>query len=198
MKRFLLAVLLMLGGSATAFAQLGEIWLSFGGSNSRDNSLGTFDLGTGTLTELKYKTGFRFEARLGLNNEGFFGHEFGYAYTSGKVKTGDDLDFFSMSMHQGMYNFLLYALPEGSPVRPYGTGGVHFSSFYPPGASAFSGNGITKFGFNYGGGVKARIGSMYAVRFDVRDYWQGKPDFGGMPEGLLKIFVISAGFGIVF
>ncbi len=197
MKRLLFAVLLMLGASATAFAQLGEIWLSFGNSETRNGSLGSFDLGLGTPTELMYHTGFRFEARLGLNNEGYFGHEFGYAYTRGKVKVLD-MDYFDMAVHQGMYNFLLYALREGSPFRPYATGGVHFASFYPPGASAFSGNGVTKFGFNYGGGVKVRVGPMYSVRFDVRDYWQGKPDFGAQTEGMLKFFVVSAGFGLVF
>ena len=59
-----------------------------------------------------------------------------------------------MPIHQGMYNFLPYATPKGSKIRPFATGGVHFSTFYPPGASVFQGNGVTKFGYNYGAGVK--------------------------------------------
>lgn len=196
MKRFSLALLLLLAVSATAFGQLGEIWVSFGKTSARDNSLGTVNAETG-VSDLTYDTGFRFDARLALNNDAFFGHEFGYAYNRGKVKLGGE-DYFNMSAHQGMYNFLLYATPEGSPIRPFATGGGHFTSFYPPGSSVFSGNGVTKFGFNYGGGVKVRVSPMYSVRLDVRDYWQGKPDFGTNPDGLLKFFVVSAGFGLVF
>jgi hypothetical protein len=197
MKRSLLALLFVLGTSTAAFAQLGEIWLSFGRANTRDNSLGAFPLETGGTTDLEQKTSFRFSPRFTINNESHFGHEFGYAYNRGKVEAGG-ADFFNMSIHQGMYNFLLYATQEGSVVRPFATGGVHFSSFYPPGASVFGGNGITKFGFNYGGGVKVRAGDKYAVRLDIRDYWQGKPDFGLAAEGMLKMLEISAGFGIVF
>jgi hypothetical protein len=197
MKRSLLALLFVVGTSSTAFAQLGEIWLSFGRANTRDNSLGNFQLDTGGTAPLEHKTSFRFSPRFTINNEGHFGHEFGYAYNRGKVKLQDQ-DFFNMSIHQGMYNFLLYGTQEGSMVRPYATGGVHFSSFYPPGASVFGGNGITKFGFNYGAGVKVRAGDKYAIRLDFRDYWQGKPDFGLAAEGLLKMIEISAGFGLVF
>ncbi|MGE5488765.1 MAG: outer membrane beta-barrel protein [bacterium] len=196
MKRFSLALLLLLAVSATAFGQLGEIWLNFGKTNARNNSLSTVDFGEG-LGDLTYDTGFRFDARLTLNNDAFFGHEFGYAYNRGKVKLGGE-DYFNMSAHQGMYNFLLYATPEGSPIRPFATGGGHFTAFYPPGSNIFSGHSETKFGFNYGGGVKVRVGDKWAVRLDVRDYWQGKPDFGTRPEGLLKLLVVSAGFGLVF
>ncbi len=197
MKRLPIALLLMLAASATAFGQLGEIWVSGGGASTRNNSLGSIEITPGSAVDLTYHTGFRLEARLTLNNESHFGHEFGYAYTKGNVDAGS-VNYFGMSTHQGMYNFLLYGTSEGAPIRPFATGGVHFSSFYPPGASPLSGNGVTKFGFNYGGGVKVRISPMYSVRFDVRDYWQGKPDFGINPEGQLKILVVSAGFGLVF
>ena len=78
----------------------------------------------------------------------------------------------------GFYNLLAYATPEGTRIRPFVTGGGHFSNFVPPGSSASYGQGSTKFGVNYGGGVKARISEKYQVRVDFRQYVTGKP-FGG-------------------
>ena len=46
-----------------------------------------------------------------------------------------------MAIHQGGYNFLLYATPEGTRIRPFATGGVVFANYVPPGASATSGGG---------------------------------------------------------
>lgn len=200
MKRSLLALLFVLGTSSTAFAQIGELFLSFGQAQTRNKSLGTFsDQTTGQTFDLNQQGGFRFGVRFAINNEGYFGHEFGYAYTRGKVEyASTGVELMTMPMHQGMYNFLLYGTKEGTRIRPFATGGVHFTSFYPPGASVFSGNSITKFGFNYGGGVKMRVSSMFSVRADVRDYWQGKPDFGAPSSGMLKLLEVSGGLGIVF
>ena len=105
-----------------------------------------------------------------------------------------------MPVHQGMYNFLAYATPEGARIRPFATGGVHFSTFYPPGACVFNGNGTTKFGYNYGGGIKVRLTDMFIGRVDVRDYTNGKPDF--FSERALAAYIhqleISAGLGLAF
>jgi opacity protein-like surface antigen len=193
MRRSLLLVLFM-GSVFMAHAQMGEIGLSFGASKLRDNDLGSLPQTQG----YKAESNFRFAIRFTINNYRFFGHEFGYAYTRGKLTIpasagGGEV---GMPIHQGMYNFLVYATPEG---------GGHFSTFYPPGSSVFQGNGVTKFGFNYGGGVKARISETWLVRFDVRDYSTGKPDFGLVPEGRLKQLEVSGrlrlrlliGFGCV-
>jgi opacity protein-like surface antigen len=201
MKRSLLALLFVLGTSTTAFAQIGELFLSFGQGTTRNKSLGDFSAQVGAPFQLEQKGGFRFAVRFAINNEGYFGHEFGYAYNRGKVEESTSgLEQFGMSMHQGMYNFLLYGTREGTRIRPFATGGVHFTSFYPPGSSVYSGNSITKFGFNYGAGVKARVSNLFSVRADIRDYWQGKPDLGAPtgPSGMLKILEVSAGLGIVF
>ncbi len=198
MQRLLLA-LILLGTSSTAFAQLGEFWLSFGAAKPRNNELGSFSDQAGGTLGTEVDSNFRFILRFAINNESHFGHEFGYAYTRAKVNFSDGSEFFGMPIHQGMYNFLLYATREGSYVRPFATGGVHFSTFYPPGTGAFSGGGVTKFGFNYGAGVKVRVSSMFSARLDVRDYWQGKPDFFiNPPSGMLKLLEVSAGLGIVF
>ena len=102
-----------------------------------------------------------------------------------------------MAIHQGFYNFLLYATKEGSRVRPFGTGGVHFSNFVPPGSSAGQGGGNTKFGVNYGAGIKVRLTSMFGLRFDFRQYATGKPF--GLPQanGWLRQNEISASFGLM-
>jgi opacity protein-like surface antigen len=195
MRRFLL-LLLLFGLAGSAFAQVGEVSLSFGEGRARNNSLGSLATTTGA-EEAKLNTGFRFGFRFTINNWRFFGHEIGYAYTRSHLES-PSLGSISMPIHQGMYNFLAYATPEGSRIRPFATGGVHFASFYPPGASVFQGNGVTKFGFNYGAGIKAKVSSSFLVRVDVRDYVQGKPDFFTGTSGMLHILEVSAGLGFVF
>ena len=103
-----------------------------------------------------------------------------------------------MAIHQGHYNFLAYATPEGSIFRPFATGGGHFSNFVPPGASATQGQGSNKFGFNYGGGLKVRIGEKWQVRADFRQFITGKPFGDSIPvSGNLRQTEITLGFGFV-
>jgi opacity protein-like surface antigen len=197
MRRSMFTLLLLAGSALTAFAQVGEISVSAGASRFRNNSLGSFTDLTGAVTTLKAESNFRLGFRFTINSWRFMGHELGYAYNHGSLNEGA-AGSVGMPVHQGMYNFLVYATPEGSPVRPFATGGVHFSTFYPPGASVFQGNGVTKFGFNYGGGVKFRLTSTFLGRIDLRDYTTGKPDFGTNPQGLLHQLEISAGVGFAF
>ncbi len=146
--------------------------------------------------QAKLTDGFRLGGRLTINTHRFLGHEAGYAYN----RTNLDIEGqeYGMAIHQGFYNLLLYAVPEGSPVRFFVTGGGHFANFVPPGASASYGQGYTKFGVNYGGGVKARAGSKFMVRFDFRQYHTPKPDFfQTAPSGWLRQVEVSAGFGFV-
>jgi hypothetical protein len=145
--------------------------------------------------------GFRIAFRITLNNWAFFGHEFGYAYNRTHLnfsEGGITQDAGGMAIHQGFYNFLVYATPEGTRIRPFATGGGHFSNFVPPGASAQYGQGYNKFGGNYGGGVKVRVGEKWQVRFDVRQFITGKPFGDFLPvSGSLKQNEISVGLGIV-
>jgi opacity protein-like surface antigen len=194
MKRLAL-MLLFLGCAGAAFGQ-GEVSLSVGAAKMRNNSLGQITASDGSLVDFKADSNFRLGFRFTINNWKFFGNEIGYAYNHGKLSAGGQDQ--GMPIHQGMYNFLAYATPEGSKIRPFATGGVHFSTFYPPGASVFSGNGTTKFGFNYGGGVKVRVSSAFGIRLDVRDYTNGKPF--GIPgsSGLLHMLEVSGGVGMYF
>src|SRR4029453_17143581 len=107
--------------------------------------------------------GFRLAFRLTLNSWRLFGQEFGYAYNRTHLLL-DGQDQGGMAIHQGFYNFLVYATPEGSRFRPFAVGGGHFSNFVPPGSSATQGGGDTKFGVAYGGGLKVRVGEKWQVR----------------------------------
>lgn len=175
---------LVLGLSVASFGQ------SFEGSISGGLSkLSSKDIGSGYGLD----DGFRLAFRITLNTGTFLGYEFGYAYNRSHLLL-QNVDQGGMAIHQGFGGVLLYATKEGSRVRPFATGGLHFSNFVPPGATAQYGQGENKFGFNYGGGVKIKVTGPWQVRFDVRQYNQGKP-FGLGAGGRLMLNEISAGIG---
>jgi opacity protein-like surface antigen len=158
---------------AVSHAQTAEFWVGAGSSFFSDKSIGSLDP-SGRPDDVELDNGFRINFRMALNTWRFMGHEFGYAYNRTHLYIlGQDNG--GMAVHQGFYNFLVYALPEGSRVRPFATGGIHFSNFVPPGSSAQYGGGQTKFGINYGFGVKARLTDKWGVRVDYRQYNTGKP-----------------------
>jgi len=150
----------------------------------------------GASEALKAGSGFRLGGRFNFNSGRFYGHEIGVGYNRSSLAIGPDKS--GMGMIQVAYAFLLHALPEGSAVRPFVCGGGGFSSFYPPGTSVSTG-GFTKFGYNYGAGVKFKVSEKYGMRLDLRDYVTGKP-FGDFADvrGRLHAIEVSAGFGIVF
>ncbi|HEV2200296.1 MAG TPA: outer membrane beta-barrel protein [Bryobacteraceae bacterium] len=198
MKKLLLLGMLVL--PSVVWAQTGEGWFSAGESILSNNGIGTAAGSGGTPNDYKLDNGFRFGFRFTINTGTRMGHEVQYAYNRTHL-TYLGVDQGGMAIHQGGYNFLYYATPEGSKFRPFATGGVHFSNFVPPGSSATYGGGSTKFGFNYGAGLKVKITSLFALRLDVRQYQTGKPDFGGAltgASGLLRQTEVSAGFGIYF
>jgi opacity protein-like surface antigen len=183
---------LLLCASSMLYGQSAEFAVSGGQSQLADK-----ELGSGYALD----NGFRLGFRLTLNTWNFFGQEVGYAYNRTKLvyqEAGQEQEIGGMAIHQGNYNLLAYATPEGSRFRPFATGGVHFSNFVPPGASAQYGQGSTKFGFNYGGGLKVKVGDRFQVRFDYRQFVTGKPLGNYFPvSGSLKQNEISVGFGMV-
>jgi hypothetical protein len=85
-------------------------------------------------------------------------------------------------------------------MRPFVTAGVHFSDFVLPGVAAMQGSSV-KAGFNYGAGLKLRISTLFSVRFDLREYETGKPNWNDLlyhQSGLLHQTEASAGFGFFF
>jgi hypothetical protein len=63
----------------------------------------------------------------------------------------------------------------------------------PPGASVSYGTQTTKYGINYGGGLKVRITSIWGVRFDVRWYNTSKPFNFPNQTGRLQQLEIDGG-----
>jgi hypothetical protein len=178
-------------------AQVGELSVTFGESLFKSNKLGSADI-TNLASQYTVGDGFRIGARFTLNTKKFIGHEFGYAYSRSKLDLSNTSQEDSMPTHQGFYDFLLYLTPEGTPVRPFAAGGGQFTTFVPPGASVTQGSGVTKYGLNYGGGVKVKVTSIYTLRFDVRDYIMKKPfDLIGR-SGALHQIEASVGVGIYF
>ena len=196
MKKCLLPLLYSVF-AAGAWAQSGDLFVNFGKSLLSNKGIGSLST-SGSKDDFKLDDGFRFGFRFGFNSEGHTGHEFGYAYSRSHLKS-QTTDYGGMAIHQGGYNYLVYGTKDGARVRPFATGGAHFSNFVPPGTSAASGGGSTKFGFNYGGGAKVHLGSKWSLRFDVRQYATPKPNFGlALANGWLRQLEVSAGFGIHF
>lgn len=181
-----LQVSLFLALAGVAGAQVLELGASGGMGLLKNSVLSESD-------DAKLKSGFRMGFRVTLNAHEYFGHEVGYAYNRTTMDyAGTD---YGMATHQGFYNLLAYARPEGSKIRPFVAGGGQFSNFVFPGLSVTSGYGTTKFGINYGAGVKVRTSDRFLIRLDVRQYMSPKPDrFLTAPKGWLRINEVSAGF----
>jgi hypothetical protein len=191
-----LAVAVFLACVSSAWGQSFEVWFNGGESLLSNNGIGTLFTTGGSKDDVKLEDGFRFSFRMALNNDAYFGHEVQYAYSRSKLNIlGTEQ---GMAIHQGGYNFLLYATREGTRFRPFATGGVMFANYVPPGSSAASGGGDNKFGVNYGGGVKVRVSSLFGVRFDLRQYTTPKPFNLDLREGWLRQTEVSAGFGVMF
>ncbi len=180
-----------------ALAQVAEFGVHGGATRLNDKEIGSISQqgatpGSVISQSVSLDDGWRFGFRVTLNNWSFAGHEFGYGYNRTKLMIGASTGQ-GMAIHQGFYNFLLYGTPEGTRVRPFVTGGGHFSNFVPPGASATQGSGDNKIGFNYGAGVKFIVKGPYMVRLDYRDYVTGKPfDLPGA-SGRLRLTELSVG-----
>lgn len=183
-------------GSVMLSAQSADLFVNFGQSILSNAGLGSASA-TGAKDDYKLDDGFRFGFRFGFNGDGHFGHEIGYAYNRTHLLL-QGVDQGGMAIHQGGYNFLLYANRDTARVRPFATGGGHFSNFVPPGSSATQGGGSTKFGVNYGGGVKFKITPKWALRADIRQYQTPKPFDLFQKTGWLRQTEISGGFGIHF
>jgi opacity protein-like surface antigen len=203
-----LAVVVFLACASAGWGQSFEVWFNGGESLLSNKGLGSVIPASagGSKNDFQLEDGFRFSFRMDLNNDSHFGHEVQYAYSRtqfhvSSAVTGGAATDQGMAIHQGGYNFLLYATKEGTRVRPFATGGVMFANYVPPGSSATSGGGENKFGVNYGGGVKVRVTSLFGVRLDVRQYTTPKPFGSSFPflrEGWLRQTEISAGFGVLF
>jgi hypothetical protein len=204
MKKCLAFLLLALSGALQA--QSGELWVSGGGSILAGKNFGSPSDG-GPQDDVRLGDGFRAGIRFAFNSSGRFGHELQYAYnrTTLSDATGvvlGDPGSAGMAIHQGGYNLLYYfhATREEQKVRAFVTGGVHIDDSVLPGSATLTRTSV-KPGFNVGVGAKIRISTLFALRFDLRQYETAKPNWGGVltnQGGLVHQTEASAGFGIYF
>jgi opacity protein-like surface antigen len=188
-----LILFLLLVTAGAALAQVLEVG-GGAGVNRISNGVLSNDTSTSPPTVVQVKNGWRFGFRMTLNTKSHFGHEAGYNY----VRTNWDYagQPYGTAAHQGFYDLLAYATPEGSKVRPFIAGGAQFTNFIIPGGSVSQGSGSMKFGLNYGGGVKVKVTDKWLMRMDFRQYVSPKPDFGlsaTPPQGWIKMNEISLG-----
>jgi len=205
MRLRLVFITLITCASAT-FSQSFEASVSGGESyiNTKSADLGSA-IGDLTGTTYQLKDGFRISLRMTLNTWRFLGHEFGYAYNHtslftpattvntllGPVTTPATTS--GLPAHQGFYDFLAYATPEGSHVRPFACGGVQFTSFSQAGTYSRE----TKYGINYGGGLKVKVKENWGFRLDVRQYNMSKP-FNSVLTSSGRLLLYEFGVGISF
>lgn len=188
-------VFLILFGLPLA-AQVFEIGVTGGVNRHSGKDIGTFRVAD--TAPITLEDGWRIGFRMTFNNARFFGHELGYAYNRTQFRLNDvEPVEYGTAIHQGFYNFLIYGTPEGSRIRPFAAGGGHFSNFIWPGQSVTYGGGSTKFGVNYGAGVKVRITPIFAIRLDLRQYLTGKPFDLPNQTGKFRQNEISAGFSLI-
>lgn len=199
---------LVLACSTAAFAQSFEASVSGGKSVIPAKNA---DIGTAGGGAYKMRDGFRLGFRMTLNSWRFLGHEFGYAYSRTKVEVPPTItgtitttpvqpgstatttvpaQTISTPSHQGFYDFLAYFAPEGFRVRPFVAGGVQFTAFSQRGDY---GNRETKYGINYGGGLKIKVKENWGIRLDARQYNMGKPFKLANKSGRLLMWEFSGG-----
>ena len=182
MKHLLSCVVLLVALAVPAWPQSAEMGISAGYGSLGESDISVTEIAaTASRETYSLSNGVRIGARMGFNTRRFIGHEASYAYQHARLdvlasapEATETADLGAIRAHHFYYNALLHAAPTGFPVRPFVTGGGGFSSFFLPGISSLSGGGDTKFGYNYGGGVKLNF-FQYGIRFDVRNHVTGKP-----------------------
>lgn len=191
-----LALLLAMGCFSTmAWGQAGEFWFNYGESLISTNigSVSPFD----NSQQVSLTNGYRFSFRFDFNVGDHYGAEVGYAFNHSNLNFGGG-EQEGMHMHQGTFNAMYYPFTgTDAKIRPFATAGIQFDNFVPPGGQSFYGS--TKFGANFGAGVKIHVKGIWGVRFDAREYVTPKPSFGLFNNsGALWQTELSAGVGVGF
>jgi len=198
MKSTILAAL-FLCGSALVCGQSFEGAIT-GGPTSLSGASITSSLSgvPGSGDDVKLDDGWNLGFHATINAWKIFGVEFGYIYDRTHLLIGG-VDQGGMAIHNGFGDGVLYLTKVESRIRPFGLAGVNFSNFVLPGSSSQYGGGQNKFGINYGAGVKVKVKGMWMVRFDIRQFNTGKPDWGlpGVSGRLLQTqYTVGIGVGI--
>ncbi len=197
-----LLVVAGLAMASSAWAEGLEFWflagqtlMSNGGVGSASCLPGQLCIG-GSQNDVSLTNGFHFGFRGGFNTGDHLGYEMGYMYNRTNLDVLGTKQ--GMAYHQVMFNALYYFTNPDARFRPFGTAGLGFTNYAEPGTSAAYGGGSTEFGFNYGGGVKIRLTSLFGLRFDLRQSMTPKPFGLPLASGWLRETEVSAGFGVHF
>jgi len=194
-----------------AMAQNWEIGMGAGGSfyTSQDVTLGS------DSASAKLKPGVAVSGYVGQNISDRWGGELRYSYGLGdlQLKTGSTEAVFGAETHTINYNFLMYAKPSESSVRPFISAGAGIKFYRGTGTETVT-QPLSQFALltkagdltgvvSVGGGVKAKIGSHAWLRFDVHDYMTPfpkqviTPNIGASAQGWIHDIVpmVSISFG---
>jgi opacity protein-like surface antigen len=182
--------------AAISTAQVAEVSVSLRRSQVSGGDLGSFGFAE---QPVQLDSGYGVAARLDIHSGRFLAHELSYGFDHDDLTlSGQDLG--TVTVHQFFYGLLFHLTPRSMPVRPFVTGGLGFSSFFPPETDILQTGGITKFGFSYGGGVKFKLNRRLGLRLDVRDHVSSKPNILSLPgvTGRLHQVEYSAGVSLLF
>jgi opacity protein-like surface antigen len=192
-KLFLLAAL----SALSLAAETAEATVYIGLSQITDGFLGEVGF---AAQPVNLTNGFRAGARLGLSSGSWTGHELTYGFERHDLEVGGQTES-QAQVHQFAYDYVVNLAPSALPVRPFVLAGIGFSRFSPGVEGIFeSGSAETKFAYNYGGGVKVKLGPLFGLRFDRRDYVTGRPNFLDLQQvtGKLHNIEYSAGLSLRF
>jgi opacity protein-like surface antigen len=190
------SLLLLTTFAALLPAQVAEVSVSLRRSQISGNELGSFGFAE---LPVRLDSGLGVAARLDIHNGRFLAHELSYGFDRDGLALADE-DQGAVTIHQFFYDLMLHLTPRGAKVRPFVVGGLGFSGFFPPGTDLVQTAGITKFGFNYGGGLKFKLNRRLGLRADVRDHVSNKPNILSLPDvtGKLHQVEFSAGVSLLF
>ena len=195
--RFVFPVALLLTLlAAISPAQVAEVSLSLRRSQVSGENLGSFGF---AQQPVRLDSGYGLAARLDLNSGDRLAHELSYGFDrEGLSLSGEDLG--AVTVHQFFYDLMLHLAPRPARVRPFVVAGLGFSSFFPPQTDILQTGGITKFGANFGGGLKFKLNRRVGLRLDIRDHVSSKPNILSLPDvtGKLHQVEYSAGFSLYF
>lgn len=197
--RFLILITSLIcttAGWRPCHAQALEVWLNGGAMRVANAGIGSdpFQPGGGGSDDLALTDGWRVGAKMTINQGDFFGHEIGYSYNRTQLRYNLVNREQGMGIHHGLYNFLLYPVREGRRLRPFVSGGGHFNNYVAPGG----GTGSSRFGYSYGAGFKYRFYRYFALRFEARQHYTGKPFDLPNQRGLLRQLEVGTGVGLYF
>lgn len=168
----------------------GEFW------KSKDFQIGPPQSPEPVSFQLKYDNKIIGGVRGNILSRGHWGGELTYGYQRNKVtftRQDNTVEPVSLdgSIQQFFYNTVYYFTRYGhSSILPYVTGGLGLEAYgLSDSARAYAADPAqgnlgnlkkydTRFAFNYGAGIKARLGSHLGIRFDFRHNFSDVPSYG--------------------